>query len=288
MRRLLLWLGSRGVAATNGLAMLLLLLISGIDYLTPPQITTSVFYVAPIALAAWFGGRRSGLVMAAAATVAWLVKDIGRGVPYAELWILSWNTAARLSMFAIIALLITEVRIRLQREEQLARIDSLTGLFNARAFQTELSLELARTGRSGQPLSFAYLDLDNFKPVNDEHGHAEGDRALAEVAEVLRTELRRSDVVGRIGGDEFAIILPATGAHDARAVVTKLQLCIRERMSRHGWAITASIGLITCAAPPSDGEALMRAADRLMYRVKGSGKNTFAHDVWPAPGSFRR
>lgn len=283
MRRLLHWLDTRPRNAINGLALLGFLLIGALDYATPPEIATSVFYLVPIAVGAWFAGRGSGLVMALLAAGAWMAKDIAfRGIPYAEQWMLFWNTSARLFTFSLVAWLIAEVRLQFRREQHLARTDALTGLLNARAFHGELCMELARAGRTAQPFSFAYLDLDDFKLLNDERGHAEGDRALATVADVCRRDLRRSDVVGRLGGDEFAVILPATDASEAQVAVSKLRDGLKAEMRRQGWPVGLSIGVITCLAPPRTPDDLVRAADQLMYRVKTTGKDAFLHRVWPA------
>jgi diguanylate cyclase (GGDEF)-like protein len=285
MRRLVGWFDGLSPDAVTGVALLLLLLISGLDYLTPPEISTSVFYLAPLGLAAWFAGRTSGLAMAFLAASAWTAKDVMfRGVAYAEQWILLWNTIARTITFALFAWLIAQVHRNLRREQRLARTDPLTGLLNSRAFHEELALQLERAGRAGQPVTFAYLDLDNFKPLNDQHGHQEGDRALVTVADVFRRELRRGDVLGRIGGDEFAMVFPATGAAEAPALLRKLRASLNAEMARYGWPITFSIGGITCRTPPVSAQALVHAADQLMYEVKARGRDAVLHRLWAENG----
>lgn len=104
------------------------------------------------------------------------------------------------------------------------------------------------------------------------------------VAATLRHELRRSNTLGRLGGDEFAVVLPATDTQEANIVVSKLHAALTSEMARPAWPITFSIGLITCAAPPSEPDALIGAADQLMYQVKAAGKNAFLHRTWPVSG----
>jgi len=280
MARLLTWLDGLPLAVVNGLALLLLALISILDYMTPPPISTSVFYMGPIAISAWFGSRRSGEILAVVSALAWAGKDAAlRGVPYAEPAILFWNTSARLIMFVLVAFLIGEVRRYVRREVRLARTDPLTGLLNPRALRDELSLTLARASRSAGPVSFVYLDLDDFKRVNDERGHAEGDRVLGAVAETLRHELRLTDVIAREGGDEFAVILPSTDEREAATVVAKVHARLRHEMTRNGWPVTVSAGVVTCTAPDVEVEALIAAADRLMYEAKSAGKDSCRYQI---------
>ena len=282
MTSLLTWLDGLPLAAINGVALLLLALISILDYTTPPPISTSVFYMGPIAISAWFGSRRSGEGLAVLSALAWTAKDVAlRGAPYAEPGIIFWNTSARLIMFVVVAWLISEVRRYVQREVQLARTDPLTGLLNARALREELSLALARAGRSGDAVSFVYLDLDDFKKVNDLQGHVEGDRVLGAVAETLRRELRLTDVIAREGGDEFAVILPSTDEREAATVVAKVHASLRHEMTRHGWPVTVSAGILTCTTPDVEVETLMARADRLMYEAKAAGKDGCRSGVWP-------
>jgi diguanylate cyclase (GGDEF)-like protein len=281
MGRLIAWFGSRSAEAVTALALALLVVISGLDYLTPPEVSTSVFYLAPLALAAWFAGVRSGLAMALLAAGAWTAKDIlFRGVAYAETWILMWNTISRVIIFSLFAWLVAQVHLALQRERRLARTDPLTGLLNSRAFLDELSLHLQRARRGGQPITFVYLDLDRFKHLNDEQGHQEGDRALGAVADVLRRELRRTDVLGRLGGDEFAMIFPDTDVADTPVLLDKLRASLNAEMLRHGWPITFSIGAVTSRTASLSPEALVQAADKLMYDVKAAGRDAVRHRLW--------
>jgi diguanylate cyclase (GGDEF)-like protein len=285
MGRLVSWFDARSPDTVTLLALLLIVLISVVDYFTPPEISTSVFYLAPLGLAAWFAGPRSGLAMALLAAGAWTAKDIMfRGVAYAEQWILLWNTISRVIMFSLVAWLFAQVRLTLQREQRLARTDPLTGLLNTRAFYEELSLQLERARRAGQPMTFVYLDLDHFKQLNDEQGHQEGDRALVTVAEVFRRELRRTDVLGRIGGDEFAMIFPDTDAADTPVLLEKLRVSLNAETARYQWPITFSVGAITCRTPGPSPEDLVHAADKLMYEVKAGGRDAVLHRLWSEAG----
>jgi diguanylate cyclase (GGDEF)-like protein len=166
-----------------------------------------------------------------------------------------------------------QLRKALEKEKELARLDTLTGLANRRAFYEALEKERARTHRYGRPLTVAYLDVDDFKRINDSQGHAVGDMVLVTMAQTLRENLRVNDVVARLGGDEFAILLPETDVAAAEVVVRKIQDLLGKEMAAYGWPITFSIGVANFLDPPESLEMMIRTADELMYMAKAAGKN---------------
>lgn len=153
--------------------------------------------------------------------------------------------------------------------------DSLTGLLNHTAMKERLSSEIARMRRSGRPLTVCLLDLDHFKRVNDTYGHPAGDRVLRATAHLLRQRLRVSDVIGRYGGEEFAIALPDTPIDQARLVIDGIRTAFADMTHKHedgGFRATFSAGI---AAFPQAGDAaaLTEAADKALYRAKHAGRN---------------
>ena len=159
------------------------------------------------------------------------------------------------------------------REQEAARIDSLTGLLNRTGFYELAQRETLRSQRYQRPLSVAYLDLDNFKQVNDKDGYETGDKLLQIVAGLLQKHCRQTDVVGRMAGDEFALLFTESGYEAAEGAINILHKVLLEAMQANSWPVTFSIGVVTFSAAPDTVDQLVRTADELMYAVKMDGKN---------------
>jgi diguanylate cyclase (GGDEF)-like protein/PAS domain S-box-containing protein len=153
----------------------------------------------------------------------------------------------------------------LERVEAMARTDALTGLPNRRSWEEELRREVARAERQGHALAVVMLDLDRFKDFNDRHGHQAGDRLLAEIGGVWRTQLRVSDFVARYGGEEFAALLPACPPDEAIVVLERMRLAIPDGQ-------TCSAGVAYWDEQESP-EALIGRADAALYQAKGAGRD---------------
>lgn len=175
--------------------------------------------------------------------------------------------------FVLLVQDISERRLLAERLEHLADHDFLTGLFNRRRFQQEVDREAERMSRHGTRGAVLMIDLDHFKTVNDSFGHRAGDDLLRGVARALQRRLRRTDVLARVGGDEFAMLLPETDADQARIVADGVRETIRRHILVLGEAslhVTASVGVA-----PFDGVRaveVMELADRAMYSAKEAGR----------------
>jgi diguanylate cyclase (GGDEF)-like protein len=175
--------------------------------------------------------------------------------------------------FATLAALAYDNARQRERLSHQARTDELTGLFNRRHFHERLGSELARTRRSGEHVALILLDVDDFKAVNDAHGHPVGDGVLRAFAELLREAVRGADVVCRTGGEEFAVVLPGADRAEAIAAADRIVCAIRGAAIGPSGALTASIGL---AVAPESGDtvaALFRAADDRLLAAKAQGKD---------------
>jgi diguanylate cyclase (GGDEF)-like protein len=178
---------------------------------------------------------------------------------------------ARLEVLALFANQATMAIVsagQVERLRVLADEDSLTGLGNRRAFMRELEAEVGRTLRYGRPLTLVLCDVDHFKLLNDTHGHPGGDRALRHVAQVLRTGLRTGDGAFRIGGDEFALLLPETTGTQADAAVRRVSEAFEEHTDPPFTGLRVSCGVATLPLGAADAETLIRQADNALYAEK--------------------
>jgi diguanylate cyclase (GGDEF)-like protein len=160
--------------------------------------------------------------------------------------------------------------------ERLATTDAMTNLHNRRHFLTLAEAEWSRFQRYHRPLALLLIDLDRLKGINDRFGHAAGDAAMVTVAEIFRNNRRETDIVARVGGDEFAMLLPETDAGQGQVVADRLRQELKERpLTAEGEAVilTVSIGLAEATLSMPNVDALMKAADRALYQAKAAGRD---------------
>jgi diguanylate cyclase (GGDEF)-like protein len=257
----------------------LVLLLGVVDVLTGPEISLSVFYLFPILAATWLIDARAGAFVSVASAMSWRLADSLGGQVYSHPLIPYWNMLVRLGFFLTNTFLLSELQVRLRRERDSARIDPLTGIANRRQFYELAELQIARAGRHGEPFTVAYVDIDGFKGVNDRFGHATGDLLLSLAANTIQANLRAVDVIARMGGDEFAILLTHTEKEPAEEALLRVSSLLEGLARDREWPVTFSIGAVTFISPPSSVDEMIRTADDLMYAAKQSGKGIIRHEV---------
>lgn len=179
-----------------------------------------------------------------------------------------------------------------QRMELLATLDGLTGCLNRATTDAMLAHALARCEREGQPLAFVALDLDHFKRINDQHGHGTGDAVLRAFVATVKPRLRSGDVVGRLGGEEFGLVLPNTDAAGAAHVAETVRQAIEQARvgGAEGQPVAVTVSAGVAVAEPGQqvsGEQLYREADRALYRAKALGRNRVVPSEAPAPAAVK-
>ena len=270
------------------LTLLLLLGVGAIgwlDYLTGPDVGFSLFYLVPIVAAGWFLGVLPAALVSVMAAAAWFYADLAWQEP-AMAAISRWNGFTRLVIYVGIGWLVALARkdrdrlsmlnldlaTALGRETHLARTDALTQLGNTRRFVERLDEELRKSRTLHVPLSLAYIDIDNFKKVNDAYGHNAGDELLRRIAFAIGNGIRAGDLAARVGGDEFALLLRGVTPEEAGSIAERIGASIRrEGVSFPDAGVAASIGIVAFSSPPDSADAAMRAADQAMYAAKLSG-----------------
>jgi diguanylate cyclase (GGDEF)-like protein len=258
-------------------SLLLVVLLGVLDYLNGPDFSLLIFYAVPVFVAAWYSGRRDGLLVCAASGLTWLAVAYATSGHFSSPFVAYWNAGVRLGFIVLLAHIVAAFKTSLSHEREIARTDYLTGAFNGRSFGEIAAAEIARAQRHAHPFSVAYIDVDDFKQINDRQGHSAGDRLLKAVADALRRNVRGVDTVARIGGDEFAVLMPETDARAAQVVMRRTRRRLLEETRRVGWPVTFSVGVVTFDAPPDSVDALLRAADETMYSAKRGGKNALRH-----------
>jgi diguanylate cyclase (GGDEF)-like protein len=208
-----------------------------------------------------------------------LIADLMMGNVFSNAIIPYLNETLRLFVFLVITCIIHKLKTALEYQKEIAGTDPLTSVANRRAFYDLANLQLNKARRYTTPISFIYLDIDNFKKINDNFGHQVGDKLLRLVADTIENNIRAIDLIVRFGGDEFGILLAETDAESATRVVGKLKKKLLELVRDNGWSVTFSIGVATFLSPPGSIDEIIDAADAQMYFAKQNGKNRTRYKV---------
>jgi diguanylate cyclase (GGDEF)-like protein len=184
--------------------------------------------------------------------------------PYFPVSAFVFNTLTRSVVFTVIG----RVLVKLWRERAFAHIDVLTGLANRMELLERLKIEQGRSERSGRPYSLLFIDIDQFKVMNDRFGHHGGDEALKAMAEILRKCSRKVDVPARLGGDEFILLLPDTDERSCEVLIKRIEESTKITFEARAWPISVSIGRTTNVGHTKEVDGVIRLADEQMYQAK--------------------
>jgi len=254
------------------LSYLMILLIFPLDVVTGSKVTLRLIYVFPLTLIALHCSMIAYVITAVILSIAVQVLTLTTFT----------DDPLNTKIFLFVIILLSDsllvlvarfARFNIIEAKRLSTTDPLTRLNNRRALEDAILAESIRQKRYGGVFSLVLIDLDGFKGVNDTMGHQAGDMALVLMAEILLSHTRKSDLVFRIGGDEFVVLMPNTEVDDCERICTGLCKLIADRMSNASYAITASIGYTTIDRTPAPSVDVLTIADKAMYQAKTSGKS---------------
>jgi len=260
--------GQRFGVAVAGAAFLLSLLVT-VDGLLGFEPAFRILYVVPLWFATRLGGRTAGFLLVILGT--WVGTTIDLRGNYAMTTVVS---SGLLHFFALGVLMfaIAKIEESLWSARKQAMHDPLTGLLNRRALKMFGGEAFARTQIMHKPLTAVVIDCDDFKKLNDEMGHRAGDHALQILARALDAETRDTDVIARIGGDEFVLLLPGSDAEEARGVMARVSINFDQRILDAGYGTSLSVGLASMDEGDGGIEDLLSRADEQMYFDKAKKK----------------
>ncbi|MBX7097193.1 MAG: GGDEF domain-containing protein [Myxococcaceae bacterium] len=257
----------------HGLTAVAVAAIAWVEDATRDELEVSGFFLLPVLWVTRRRGAGAGVAWSLVVAGTWFTVDRWSRQDVVSPLVLAANQVVRLVVNLAAVRLLTWVDQARRDAERASETDALTGLLNRRGFWSAAARELERQRRTGETVTVACLDLDGFKAHNDARGHAAGDRALQEVARILRLELRATDVTARLGGDEFVALLPATSPQVAERVLGRLHQALGAALASCSPGVGVSIGIASCPRAPASLDAALRLADAALYRAKRSGKN---------------
>lgn len=250
-----------------------------LDTLNGPDLSLELFYLLPISVVAWFAGRRTGILMSVAGTAAWFLARHATGLKPIDSFLPFWDALSKLGFFLAAACTLPSLKREWELLKESGRTDYLTSACNRNSFETFANLEIHRSLRYQHPFTVVYLDIDKFKFVNERFGHNMGDTLLRAVAQTIKGKIRTSDILARMGGDEFALLLPETQSEAAQIVVRRIQRHLLDAAQKNEWPVSFSFGVATFLRPPESVHELIRKADALLVAAKSSGGNNVRHEV---------
>ena len=238
---------------------------------TPGPGDAAVLYALPIFWTTFFFGRRGAGSILACVAVAHTIALVAMRASdaYPGRWIDVMVSGCGVAL--VVLVLERRNELLLERLAEEARTDPLTGLLNRRGFDEHAARELAHAVRDHRSIALAMLDIDHFKQVNDERGHAAGDRVLVHLARALQSETRLIDVAARLGGEEFAVLMPGSGAAGAEAFIDRVRDALASPRPDLP-AVRISAGVVA-TIEPAELQGILEQADRALYAAKRSGRN---------------
>jgi diguanylate cyclase (GGDEF)-like protein len=271
------------IAPSMFLTIISTALVFAVDYITPNELAFSFFYLFPVALSMLVGNKIIGYISALVSGFAWMAARLLLGTEYTTSFFMIWSLLWRIASYLVFAFLLDSLRQTVADLKELSLRDPLTGAANRRYLEEYLERAISRSRRDKNPLTLIAIDLDDFKLINDTFGHTRGDEVLKTVTERIQTTIRPEDLLARIGGDEFVIILNTMNYEQSETVAERITESVRRALSSMRIDTTLSIGVMTNTTIRDSAEGMLKRVDQLMYEVKHGGKNGRKHIIDGGP-----
>jgi diguanylate cyclase (GGDEF)-like protein len=250
---------------------------AAVDYLTRHQTPISLFYALAIVATAWFSWPAASAGAAMLSGICMAAVTAAFAGPHTSAT--ATSMPAQSAFFLAFAAILMAFKYLQDQLGRMSTIDPLTELVNSRHFLAIGSVEIERSQRYKHPFSIIYIDIDDFKDINETVGHGAGNELLREIARTIKAMIRRTDTVARLGGDDFALLMPETGESAVKAVVARIQAKAADIKAPHAKKVTFSFGVITAAGHGGAFDEMVRMAHTLMREAKGHGKNTAKYSL---------
>jgi diguanylate cyclase (GGDEF)-like protein len=255
------------------IGFLLVLAIGSLDTVTSYDFSVSFLYLFPVILVAWYEGGLTATVISIFSTLIWSMSALVSGHIYSHFAIPVWNALMVLAMFLIVGYSITVIKKLLLKEREHAHTDDLTGAVNIGFFYEQAGVEISRSAIYKRSFTLACINIDNLKHLNDAFGHIAGDYLLHEASQIMRATVRSTDIVSRLGGAQFAILMPETKNENAGIIIHKVQEHLLDMVKKNAWPVTFSTGVVTCDDPAYTISYLIKMAEDLVKAAEETGQN---------------
>ncbi|HVL77278.1 MAG TPA: GGDEF domain-containing protein [Noviherbaspirillum sp.] len=238
------------------------------------EISLVALHMLPVLVVTWYTSLRWGMFILVLMTVITVLLTINFAPPASNPLYRYLDLSSDFVAMMLLVFVQSRLREAYRTVRRQSRTDVLTGCLNRSGFHEQLQAEVVRQKRYGHAFSLLYLDVDNFKTLNDTQGHQAGDALLTELGRLLLARLRKTDSAGRLGGDEFAVLLRETGLAAAQHIADEMKAELERTSRGHRWPVGFSIGIVCFSVPPASADEALHRADELMYEAKRGGKNT--------------
>ncbi len=272
-RRIDLWSVSHRAAMVLALSAVIIFF----DFATPTYVVSTGFYLVPILLAAWYCGAALTLAVTCVCAISAVYISTTNLSATTSSWELLLSALSLILVFALFATVMLYLKNAFRKLHRQSTTDWLTRLGNRRDFYAQAAREVERSRRYNAPLALMMLDIDHFKQINDQYGHAAGDKVLRDLGEVCRATLRNIDIAARMGGEEFAVLMPGTpmemAVDAAQRLLQKLSGIVVDLPDQQFVSFTVSIGVSILKSSDMAIDDVLSRADFALYEAKQGGRN---------------